>query len=222
MHNAPRQILACLTIAVFLLTSAISGFGKDKIFSLPRAFHAKTYPAHESHDDEKFSVAADPYDMPEKTTGVFTVDYKKDGLLPIHLIFSNDGDGAVSLSNMRVTLVTRRRTKISPAETDDIFRRISKQKVRGDEPQRPFPLPKKKTTTISQEARDEVAGSQFMARAVEPHGLQAGFLFFDVSDVESPLAGAKLVITGLSDSNGHEMFYFEVPMEKYLSYKPVK
>jgi hypothetical protein len=222
MHNAPRQILACLTIAVFLLTSAILSFGKDKIFSLPRAFHAKTYPAHESHDDEKFSVAADPYDMPEKTTGVFTVDYKKDGLLPIHLIFSNDGDGAVSLSNMRVTLVTRKRTKISPAETDDIFRRISKQKVRGDEPQRPFPLPKKKTTTISREARDEVAGSQFMARAVEPHGVQAGFLFFDVSDIDSPLAGAKLVITGLSDSNGHEMFYFEVPMEKYLSYKAVK
>jgi hypothetical protein len=123
---------------------------------------------------------------------------------------------------MRVTLVTRKRIKIIPAETDDIFRRISKQTVRGDEPKRPFPLPKKKSTTISKEARDEVKDAQFMARAVEPHGTQAGFLFFDVEDVESPLAGAKLVVTGLADSNGHELFFFEIPMEKYLGYKAIK
>jgi hypothetical protein len=217
---SPRRLL----LPVLLIFAAIAPavFGKDKVFSLPRAFHAKTYPAHETHDDEKVSAAADPYDMPEKTASVFTVDYKKEGFLPIHLIFSNDGDQAVSLANMKVTLVTRRRIKINPSETDDIFRRISKQTVRGDEPQRPFPLPKKKSTTVSKDARDEVNSSQFMARAVEPHGTQAGFLFFDVDDVESPLAGAKLVITGLADSNGHELFFFEIPMEKYLGYKAVK
>jgi hypothetical protein len=222
MGNTRRLLLVALVITAVLLPIANRAFGKDKIFSLPRAFNAKTYPAHETHDDEKFSIAADPYDMPEKTVGVFTVDYKKEGLLPIFLIFSNDGDGAVSLAGMRVTLVTRKRTKISPAETDDIYRRISKQTVRGDEPQRPFPLPKRKSTTISREAREEVKDSQFMARAVEPHGNQSGFLFFDVDDIESPLAGAKLVITGLADSKGHDLFYFEIPMEKYLSYQPVK
>jgi hypothetical protein len=219
MLNTRRLLLpALLTIAV--IAPVLSA--KDKIFSLPRAFHAKTYPAHETHEDEKLSVAADPYDMPEKTAGVFTVDYKNEGFLPIHLVFSNDGDQPISLANMRVTLVTRKRIKIIPAETDDIFRRISKQTVRGDEPKRPFPLPKKKSTTISKEARDEVKDAQFMARAVEPHGTQAGFLFFDVEDVESPLAGAKLVITGLADSNGHELFFFEIPMEKYLGYKAIK
>jgi hypothetical protein len=219
MLNTRRLLLpALLTIAV--IAPVLSA--KDKIFSLPRAFHAKTYPAHETHEDEKLSVAADPYDMPEKTVGIFTVDYKNEGFLPIHLVFSNDGDQPISLANMRVTLVTRKRIKIIPAETDDIFRRISKQTVRGDEPKRPFPLPKKKSTTISKEARDEVKDAQFMARAVEPHGTQAGFLFFDVEDVESPLAGAKLVVTGLADSNGHELFFFEIPMEKYLGYKAIK
>jgi hypothetical protein len=217
MRNARRILLLA-----FILAAVISAFGKDKAFSLPRAFNAKTYPAHETHDDEKVSVAADPYDMPEKTAGVFTVDYKREGFLPIFLILTNDGDSAVSLTDMKVTLVTRKRSKIGPADPDDIFRRISKQNMRGDEPQRPFPLPKKKPTTVSKEAREEVKDSQFMARAVEPHGNQSGFLFFDVDDIDSPLAGAKLVITGLTDSKGHELFYFEIPMEKYLSYQPVK
>src|SRR5206468_3912518 len=116
-----------------LLPASVTAFGKDKVFSLPRAFNAKTYPAHETHDDEKVSIAADPYDMPEKVAGVFTVDYKKEGFLPIFLIVTNDGDGAVSLADMKVTLVTRKRSKVGPAEPDDIYRRISKQTVRGDE-----------------------------------------------------------------------------------------
>jgi hypothetical protein len=222
MRNTRPLLLVTFILAAALIPSAITAFGKDKVFSLPRAYHAKTYPAHESHDDEKVSIAADPYDMPEKTAGTFMVDYKREGFLPIFLILSNDGDGAVSLADMKVTLVTRKRSKIGPAEPDDIFRRISKQTTRGDEPQRPFPLPKKKSTTISKEARDEVKDSQFMARAVEPHGNQSGFLFFDVGDIDSPLAGAKLVVTGLTDSKGHDLFYFEIPMEKYLSYQPVK
>jgi len=222
MRNTRRLLLVAFFLAAVLVPITNTAFGKDKVFSSPRAFHAKTYPAHETHDDEKVSIAADPYDMPEKTVGVFTVNYKNEGLLPIFLIFSNDGDGAVSLADLKVTLVTRKRTKISPANTDDIYRRISKQTVRGDEPQRPFPFPKRKSTTISKEAREEVKDSQFMARAVEPHGNQAGFLFFDVDEIESPLAGAKLVITGLADSKGHDLFYFEIPMEKYLSYQPVK
>src|SRR3954447_25976722 len=200
-----------LALAVFvalLSIAASSAFGKDKVFSFPRAYHPKTYPAFEAHDDEKVSIAADPYDMPEKVVGVFTVDYKKEGLLPIHLIIGNDGDKAVSLGNMNVMLITRKRIKIQPASVDDIYRRISKQTVRGDEAQRPFPLPKRKSKTISDEARDEVKNSQFMARAVEPHGIQSGFVYFDVDDIESPLAGAKLVITGLTNSNGQELFFF--------------
>ena len=60
----------------------------------------------------------------------------------------------------------------------------------------------------------------FRAKAVEPHGTQAGFLFFDVEGIRNPLAGAKLYITGLRDGNGQELLYFEIPMEKYLTYKP--
>jgi hypothetical protein len=60
----------------------------------------------------------------------------------------------------------------------------------------------------------------FKVKAVEPHATRAGFMFFDVSGLENPLAGAALYITGVRDNNGHDLMYFEIPMEKYLSAQP--
>src|SRR3954454_10393493 len=106
MRNNRRLLLVALIFAAALLPATITAFAKDKVFSLPRAFNAKTYPAHDTHEDEKVSIAGDPYDMPEKVAGVFTVDYKREGFLPIFLVITNDDDGAVSLADMKVTLVT--------------------------------------------------------------------------------------------------------------------
>src|SRR5881275_2896591 len=214
-----KPLLSVLLILLFALPCALPG--KGKVYMAPRAYHAKTYPAHETHDDEKFSVAADPYDMPDKTASVFTVDYKGHGLLPVYMIFSNDDNQTVSLARIHVLLITRKRVKIEPSRPEDIYRRLGNATARPDDPIR-FPLPRKKNKGISQETRDEVENSQFMARAVEPHGNQAGFLFFDVEGLDNPLAGAKLEITGVMNSNGNELFFFEIPMEKYLGYQPVK
>jgi hypothetical protein len=198
-------------------------WAKERIFSLPRAFHAKTYPAHDAHLEEQFSIAADPYDMPDKAAAVFTIDFRKEQLMPIHMIFSNDSNEAVSLAGMRVKLITKKKVKIEPASPDDIYRRISKQKRRGDEPANiplPVPLPRRVPRSISREAEDEVEGSRFLAKAVEPKGTQAGFFIFDVEEIENPLAGARLEVTGVRKASGEELFYFEIPLEKYLGYKP--
>jgi hypothetical protein len=215
-----KPLLLAFLILLVALPSALPA--KDKAYSAPRAFHAKTYPAHESHEQEKVTVAADPYDMPDKVAGVFTVNYAYAGLLPIYMIFTNDGDQPISLNNLHVTLITRKRVKISPTNASDMYRRLDRATLRADGPSLPFPLPKKKNKGISQQTRDEVEGSQFLARAVEPHGTQAGFMYFDVQGLDNPLAGAKLEITGILDSKGNELFFFEIPMEKYLSYQPIK
>src|SRR6478609_2881661 len=115
-----KPLLSALLILLVALPSALPA--KDKAYQAPRAYNAKTYPAHETHDDEKVSVAADPYDMPDKTASVFTVNYKDNGLLPIFIIFSNDGDQPITMMNMKVTLITRKRVKIQPSDTDDIYR----------------------------------------------------------------------------------------------------
>jgi hypothetical protein len=214
---------ARLLAAALLLSSAAWIFAEKQPQPLPRAFHANTYPAHEAHGDEKVSIAADPYDMPDKAA-IFVVNYKNSDLLPMQFIISNDGDQAVSLMDMEVELITADRSKIPPATVDDLYRRLGKQTRRGDEPARnplPVPLPRQKVKpTVSKEAQAEIEAMQFLAKAVEPHSLQSGFLIFDVQGIPNPLAGAHLYVRGIRDHNGKELFYFEIPMEKYLIYRP--
>jgi hypothetical protein len=42
-------------------------------------------------------------------------------------------------------------------------------------------------------------------------------MFFDVSGISTPLAGAHFYLTGVRDASGNELMYFEIPLEKYLS-----
>ena len=219
-RGTPRaRVLA----TVLLLANAAWIFAEKQPLPLPKAFHANTYPAHEAHDDEKVSIAADPYDMPDKAA-IFVVNYKDSDLLPMQFIVSNDGDQAISLVDMQVELITADHSKIPPATVDDLYRRLARQKRRGDEPARnplPVPLPRQKVKpSVSREAQTEIESMQFLARAVEPHSLQSGFLIFDVRGLPNPLAGAHLYVRGLRDQKGKELFYFEIPMEKYLTYRP--
>lgn len=210
------------TALVLLLLCAAAFAAKQ--FTQPRAFPAKTYPARDEHPDERVTIAADPYETSDKEAQVFALKYGEHDMLPINLIITNDGDQPITLLNMKVQLVTANRSKITAATTDDLYRRMSHLTRRGDEPQRiptPIPLPRRKAEAgLGAKGDDEVANAPFKAKAVEPNGTQAGFFFFDVSDINHPLNGAHLYITGVKSSSGNELMFFDIPMEKYLTYKP--
>ena len=204
-----------------LLVAAVVSVADDKTYVAPKVYHAKTYPAIDDHPMEHASIAVDPYDLPDKTAGVFRVDYRNAGFLPIRVVISNDSDTPLVLTSMKVTLVTVKNVKVPPAESDDIYRRIGRPTQRPDEPRKvPLPIPRKTKPRITKEQQDEVENSQFLAKAVEPHTTQAGFLFFDVEGISNPMAGASVYVTGIRDANGQELMYFEIPLEKYLSYRP--
>jgi len=181
---------------------------------MPTAQPAKSYPARDEHSSEAVTLALDPYDMAEKAS-IFSVHYNDVGLLPIFVVITNDGEQPVSLSGMKGELVTADRTKIPPATEDDIYRRVAKPP--GNVSPNPLPWPKKAKGSIGKDAMEEIQNAQFAAKAVEPHGTQSGFMFFDVSGISAPLAGARFYLTGVRDAKGNELMYFEVQLEKYLS-----
>jgi hypothetical protein len=185
-----------------------------KHFVMPAAQPAKTYPAHDEHPNEAITVGLDPYDMADKAS-IFSVHYKEVGFVPIFVVITNDGNGTVSLADAKAELVTVDRTKIPPATEDDIYRRIARPV--GSVSASPLPWPKKPKSSVSPQAQDEIQNSQFAARAVEPHSTQSGFMFFDVSGISTPLAGAHFYLTDVRDAKGNELMYFDVPLEKYLS-----
>ncbi len=211
--------LARLAAFVFLLVSICSLPAiAAKDFVMPDAHPARTYPAHDEHPMEKVAIAVDPYDVEYKAS-VFSVNYRNYGLLPVFFVITNDSDQPVALSDMKATLVTINRSKLSPASTDELVRRLSHPTRSATGRSIPLPLPtsKKVKGAVSQKTMDEIDRSQFEARAVEPHSTARGFFFFDVSDISNPLAGANFYLTEVRDAKGNELMYFEIPLEKYLS-----
>jgi hypothetical protein len=199
-------------LAVLALVPLICLAGKEFVKPTPRP--ARTYPAHDEHPTEMVAVAADPYEMADKAS-IFTVHYSELGFLPIFLVVTNDGDHPLQLAGMQVQLVTVDRSKIAPATEDDIDRRIAHPSASTK--RYPLPFPTKVKGGVSKQAREEIQNAQFAAKAVEPRSTQAGFLFFDVSGISTPLAGAHLYLTGVRDGKGYELMYFEIPLERYLS-----
>jgi len=210
MTGSFRLRLRFAWIAALAATPFVCLASKD--FSMPKVQPAAAYPAHDYHPKELVTVALDPYDSPPKSN-IFVVNYHDANLLPVLVVITNDSDQPVELSGMKPELVSGSGTKMSPETEDDIYRRISHPQASGARVPLPFPTHRVKGGLNTKEW-NEIQSAQFKAKAVEPRSTQAGFLFFDISDVSDPLKDAHFYLTGVRDSSGNELMYFEVPLNK--------
>jgi hypothetical protein len=217
MPRAARLAVAGIFVLLCCLLAVAA-----KEFEMPMAQPARTYPAHDDHPTEKVVVAVDPYDVEDKAS-IFSVNYRNAGYVPVFFVITNDGDQPVSLVGMKAQLNTKDGSKLYPSTTDDLVRRLSHPSRNDRQVTLPIPLPKKEVKGgVSRKTWDEIEQAQFGAKAVEPHSTARGFLFFDVTDISNPLAGANFYLMGVRDAQGNELMYFEIPMEKYLSAPQVK
>ena len=212
MRVSPR-VRFWLALSVVLAVPLLCLAAKE--FSMPRTQPAFSYPAHDHHANENVTVGLDPYDDTAKAK-IFTINYRDHDLLPVLLVITNDGDEPIELSGMKAELVTADHAKLSPSTDDDILRRITHPHASGARVPVPFPTKRVKGGMNAKEL-EEIQTAQFKAKAVEPRSSQAGFLFFDVSDLPSPLAGAHFYLTGVRDSSGHELMFFDVEMGKAVA-----
>ncbi len=213
-----RSVRAAKIAASLVLLTAL--LFSQKHFNPPPAAHAGTYALHETHKDEKVTIAADPCDTPEKA-GVFKVNYKGYGFYPVRLIISNDSDQTLMLQDLKIEYITARRDKLQPATDADIYRRLvkpNKANHSGPGPRLPFPVGKKEP--LSKEAREEYESAQFLTVPVTPHSTHSGYLFFDVMEAP-PEPGAHLQVSGIK-AGSQELFYFDLPMDKPPSDIPLQ
>jgi hypothetical protein len=181
----------------------------------PPANAASTYPAFETHADEKVTIAADPYNTENKAS-CFRIKYLQLGFLPIRVIVTNDSDKPISLEQARIHFITANGDKIPAAEPEDVERRATNVKNPAGGVKLPIPglnKPKSKDPKIEADFHE----FEYQAIVVEAHTTRAGFLFYDVSDLSDPLKGAKLYLRKLQAADGKDLFYFEIPFDKYLA-----
>jgi hypothetical protein len=181
---------------------------------------ATTYAAVEVHPDEKVAIAAEPFDTKEKQA-IFRVDYLSHGVMPVRLIVTNQGDKPISLRDARILFQTAAGDRIQAAEPEDVERLMTRKEREGGSVPLPGGLPKIKLKPKGsiKEIEQDFDNFEYGALVVEAHTTRAGFLFYDVSELSHPLRGAKLHLHALRDSDGKELFYFEIPLDKYLQSK---
>ena len=222
-RSNPQMIQSCTmgairAIPLLLLGLAIPALAADH--TPPPVQPATTFAAVEVHDNEKVAIAAEPYDTHEKES-IFRVEYTSHGVMPVRLIVTNNGDHPISLRDARILFMTAAGDKIQAAEPEDVERLMSQRDRQGTKIPLPGPIPaiKLKPKASDKEVEADFDTFEYQALVVEPHTTRAGFLFYDVSQLDHPLRGAKLHLHKLRDADGNELFYFEIPFDKYLQSK---
>jgi hypothetical protein len=186
----------------------------------PQVQAATSFAAVEVHEKEKVAIAAEPYDTKEKES-IFRVDYLSHGVMPVRLIVTNNGDRPISLRDARILFQTAAGDRIQAAEPEDVERLMTRKEREGKKIPMPGPIPniKMKPKASNKEIEADFDQFEYGALAVEAHTTRAGFLFYDVSELDHPLQGAKLHLHKLRDADGNELFFFEIPFDKYLQSK---
>ena len=218
VHHRPslRAALGVLVLGTVLV--AHPSFAADH--TPPPVQPATDFAAFETHVDEKLSIAAEPYDTREKGI-LFRVDYISHGVMPIRLIVTNNGDKPISLRDARILFITSLGDRIQAADPEDVERLMTRKEREGGKIPLPGPLPsiKLKPKASNKEIEQDFDTFEFQALVIEPHTTHAGFLFYDVSGLSHPLQDALLNLHTIKNADGKELFYFEIPFNKYLKTK---
>ena len=186
----------------------------------PTVQPATSFAAVEVHEDEKVAIAAEPYDTKQKES-IFRVDYLGHGVMPVRLIVTNSGDKPISLRDARILFQTRSGDRIQAAVPAEVERLMTRKEREGGRIPMPGPIPsiKLKPKASNKDIEEDFTQFEFGALVVEAHTTRAGFLFYDVSQLDDPLRGSKLHLHKLRDADGRELFYFEIPFDKYTQSK---
>lgn len=205
-----------LTFALALAIAAAPVLASDH--TLPSPKDASTYAAYDAHAAEHVAIAAEPYDTKDKQK-IFRVNYVEYGFMPIYIIVTNNGDKPISLEQARIDFISAAGDKIPAAQAEDVERRMTHVSNAGKVIPLPAPLPpvKTKPKTPDKKIEQDFSDFEYNAVTVPPHSTRAGFLFYDMQGLgETPLKGASLNLRELRDDSGKELFFFQIPFDKYL------
>ena len=211
-----------LRIALTTCTLAAPTLAADK--KAPPAQPANHYAAFDTHPDEHVTIAIDPCDD-QKNCDFFRLPYVSHSFIPIRVIITNDGDTALSLDDARIQFISANNDKIPAATLEDLNRRLfTMRDAKGTKiPLIPITI---HHAPVDKKITQDDADFGFQGTVVNAHSTLAGYLFYDVKQLDDPpLKGAELYVKMVHTlDNKHELFAFTIPLDKWLAAqsKPIR
>lgn len=226
----PREI--CSNRGIMKLRRAtgfvVCGFGflygmrawaGDKPRPAPPVKPAVEYPMHETHPNEKVTIAADPCDQ-EKACPFFRLAYVTHGFLAVRVIVTNDRDEALILDDVRIQFFPAEGDRQPAATDDDLNRRLfsRKQAQPSHLPIIPIPIHHE---PVDQKILNDDADFGFASTVVPPHSTRAGYVFYDMQGIpDPPMRHAELGLKMIhyTDAKGvkTELFPFTLSFDTWL------
>jgi hypothetical protein len=210
-------------VSLLVVLSALSCFSLAALAAPPKgpvpAKPADSYPANDTHPDERVTIAADPCDDP-KLCAFFRLPYIEHGLLPVRVIVTNDSDQAISLADARMHFISANNDKIPAATEEDIDRRLST--LHNDQGTRIPIIPITVHHPVDKKITQDDNEFGFQSTTVQPHSTLAGYLFYDIKDLDEPaLKSAQLYVKMVHTKDSKlELFAFSIPFDKWLDANP--
>ena len=214
MARYQRMRIIVVALSLFVTANAAAA---EKQFKL-RA--AGKYPAHQSQAD--VTVGVRPYRGQKETREAFgkAKPYKY-GVLPVLVVITNASDHPLGLENLKVRFITSDREGLEPVSAEDLayFQPSTKPKeLPRYIPRLPgIGRPRLKKGPL---AKWEIAERAFTAPVVPPQSSAGGFFYYLTGREPNPIPGSAIYLSGVRDlTSGEELFYFEIPLDKYKNRK---
>ena len=154
----------------------------------PPAKSAIQYAAYDTHPNEHVTIAADPCDDP-KECSFFRLPYIQHGLHPHPRHRHQRQRPALSLDDARIQFISANNDTIPAATEDEINRRLFTLRSTQDihDPAHPHPHPPHPRRQENHRRRQRIRLPQ---RPVQAHSTLAGYLFYDIQDLDDPPSSA--------------------------------
>ena len=199
--------------AAVLVLSALAEKARKATPPLPAA----QYPLHETHVEEKVTVAAEPGDT-DATAPHTRLDYGHHGFLPMRVIITNDSDEPLDLDEARIRFISADNVIVPAATEEELQRRMFSQKsVAGTKIPMPSPIP---SITIHHKPVDkQILADEddfgFKSTTVAAHSTAAGYLYYDTREIDEPvLVHAMLEVRkAVFASSKKVLFPFNIPLK---------
>lgn len=212
-----------LIFAATALLAAFPAFAKDKPRPAPPVKPAAEYELHDTHAQERVTIAAIPCDE-ASACAFFRLPYVSHGFLPVRVVITNDRDEALALDDVRIQFIPADGGPEAASTDEDLNRRLfsRKQAMPSRLPIIPITIHHE---PIDKKIINDDADFGFQSLTVPPHSTSAGYVFYDTRGIDDPvMAHAELYVKEIryNDAKGvkHELFAFTLPFDTWLKAQP--
>ena len=211
LADCPIRLWLFLFCFVFIGSPGFAGYKSLKVKVEP----ANSYSFHQKQGS--ITIAADPYETKEKIKTAFDLkELEQMGIVPVHVIISNDGEDPIVISGEDINLLDSNNRSIEPLPVDEVVRAVVyKEGPRtSTSPSRiPFPRGSGRRGDAF-EIETDLTNKSLRDLRVAPAASAAGFVFFRLPNNLMRLRGYKVYIPEIRNVKTRQsLLFFEIELK---------